>query len=382
MEFLDFIDQQHAVPTRRKSNLSKSEYTALRQLNQRTDIVIKEADKNLGTTVLNSEDYYQECIRQLSDSKYYRKVGNTQNVMDLCKHFQELSVIESSLSAICNEYSHLLSKKDAISLFTSFPFVPARFYTLPKIHKDPGPFGPVGRPIVSCVNYCTAPASRFVDFYLKEQLESIVNGVSLSVAKLLDTRLEKLEKSITDLSVSVDTLKTEFGGLKTNVNMVEAKQKRLESRLVKVERTLAENSNEFDERVREAIGVIQRKEKDIFAEIDSHMKKLKHHASALSAPAASANAPAAVAARTNSKSAPAPHRTSEPAHALTAEDVQTIFREEQSRRDRGDNVILSNVPERDDSEDLKSTVAALAMFHNYRAGYLRGDTRWQEGSQA
>ena len=97
----------------------------------------------------------------------------------------------------------------------------------------------------------------------KTTVESIGNGLSLSAAKLLDTRLEKLEKSITDLSVSVDTLKTEFGGLKISVNMVEAKQKRLESRLVKVERTLAENSSEFDERVREAIGVIQRKEKDI-----------------------------------------------------------------------------------------------------------------------
>eukprot|EP00117_Sycon_ciliatum_P012352 scpid64816/ scgid13456/ len=38
---------------------------------------------------------------------------------------------------------------------------------LPKIHKAPGPNGIVkGRPIVSCLGYCTTPASRLIDHYL------------------------------------------------------------------------------------------------------------------------------------------------------------------------------------------------------------------------
>ena len=61
----------------------------------------------------------------------------------------------------------LLSPNDFKAVFAHFPFKPAKFYMLPKIHKDPGPKGIIkGRPIVSFLGYCTTPYSRLVDYHL------------------------------------------------------------------------------------------------------------------------------------------------------------------------------------------------------------------------
>ena len=47
------------------------------------------------------------------------------------------------------------------------------------------------------------------------------------------------------------------------MHQTEAKQKRVESRLLKVEKSLAEASHAVDEKMLEAIAVIERKEKHI-----------------------------------------------------------------------------------------------------------------------
>lgn len=159
---------------RRKSNLSAAEQRAIEHLNSRKDIVICDADKNLGTAVLNTTDYVAEGARQLADKKYYRVVTHIPPDTDfpIEKFCPEIACIETVLKELVDDHKDLLCPKDIHALFASFPFHPAKFYMLPKLHKPPGPFGPKGRPIVSCINYCTSPASRFVDFHLKSLLNS------------------------------------------------------------------------------------------------------------------------------------------------------------------------------------------------------------------
>ena len=57
------------------SNLSKEEWTALINLKNRNDLVIKAADKGGATVVWRTDLYQQEAIRQLSDPTFYTKVN-------------------------------------------------------------------------------------------------------------------------------------------------------------------------------------------------------------------------------------------------------------------------------------------------------------------
>ena len=60
-------------PTR--DNLTKSEREALNNLKNRTDIVIKPADKGGALVIMNSKDYLKESLRQLNDTNYYQKLN-------------------------------------------------------------------------------------------------------------------------------------------------------------------------------------------------------------------------------------------------------------------------------------------------------------------
>ena len=57
------------------SNLSKEEWTALINLKNRNDLVLKAADKGGATVVWRTDLYQQEALRQLSDQTFYIKVN-------------------------------------------------------------------------------------------------------------------------------------------------------------------------------------------------------------------------------------------------------------------------------------------------------------------
>lgn len=180
---------------KRSPNLSKSERRAIEALNARTDIVICNADKNLGTAVLNKADYIAEGLRQLDDRKFYRKVAsqpvNCNKHVPFSSFVPEVCLIEDELKDICNEHSDVLSQKDILAMFSCFPFKPAKLYLLPKLHKPLGPHGPKGRPIVSCIGYCTSPASKFIDHHLRAVLSSLEDSTILKDTAMLTSVLSK-----------------------------------------------------------------------------------------------------------------------------------------------------------------------------------------------
>ena len=51
-----------------KPNLSKQEKKAIQKLKKDKQLVIKPADKNLGTVILNAADYVTECSHPSSDT--------------------------------------------------------------------------------------------------------------------------------------------------------------------------------------------------------------------------------------------------------------------------------------------------------------------------
>ena len=64
---------------RYRNNLPPEERTALKHLRQRTDIIIKPADKGIAVVVLSKDDYIREADQQLNNPTHFRQL-----TMDPC----------------------------------------------------------------------------------------------------------------------------------------------------------------------------------------------------------------------------------------------------------------------------------------------------------
>ena len=144
---LDQISKLKPKPLKRL-NLTLPERKALSDLKQRTDIVIKPADKGGAIVVWRKGLYHQEALRQLSDTSFYSPIPSTTTKADN-------TLVRRTVKAAISE-GHLPS--EASSLVVSEPREP-KFYLLPKIHKVNNP----GRPIVSACSCPTALISGFLD---------------------------------------------------------------------------------------------------------------------------------------------------------------------------------------------------------------------------
>ena len=140
------------------SNLSKEEWTALINLKNRNDLVIKAADKGGATVVWRTDVYQQEAIRQLSDLTFYTKVNK-----DLTPANQKI---------VKDTIQELITKQElpvtAQNLIITTPRTSC-IYFKPKIHKPNNP----GRPIVSA---CSCP-TELISSYLDKVMTPIVKSL-------------------------------------------------------------------------------------------------------------------------------------------------------------------------------------------------------------
>ena len=97
--------------------------------------------------------YINECLRQLSDAKFYRRL-NTDITSDIQTRIQFYIKQMHKDGIIDDKTRRFLIQTDP---------KPGRFYILPKIHKQGNP----GRPIVSSNGHPTERISQFVDYHLK-----------------------------------------------------------------------------------------------------------------------------------------------------------------------------------------------------------------------
>ncbi|VDI49275.1 Hypothetical predicted protein, partial [Mytilus galloprovincialis] len=58
-----------------KDNLTKSERMALQSLKQNKEIVIKKADKNSSTVILDKKNYIEQALSQLNDGIHYEQIA-------------------------------------------------------------------------------------------------------------------------------------------------------------------------------------------------------------------------------------------------------------------------------------------------------------------
>ena len=165
------------VPPNKFHNLTREENSALKNLSQNKNIVIKPADKEGAVVVLNIKDYIKEGRRQLSDPKFYIETEHdlthehATKINDFLKDIHTQGEIDDN----CHEFLSVTTERTSL------------FYMLPKIHKRL--VDQPGRPIVSGNSCPTERISQLVDFFLQptvKDLPSYVKDTTHFLSKLLD----------------------------------------------------------------------------------------------------------------------------------------------------------------------------------------------------
>lgn len=182
---------------------------AIKELRGRGDVVVCPADKNLGITILTTEDYHRLVMEHLNDTSSYRDLGpiDCQAVQEKFSSFHnKLDTIWSLMKCYGN-----LTKQEIAYLEPrpmdqyAFP----QFHILPKLHK----VGHItGRPIVGAVNWLTTRWSIWIDCILQKHISNdYVLRDSTQVAKLSLCEFdEKIAFSSIDVSAMYTNIDTEI----------------------------------------------------------------------------------------------------------------------------------------------------------------------------
>ena len=157
------------------SGQNTKERAALRSLKQDDTIVFLPADKSRATVVSNKCAYRHKLEKLLEDNEVYRK-SNYQEVASLIKS------INSTVKLLYQRKE--LSKSEELALKVDSCSI-ARFYGLPKIHKEGAPL----RPIVSLPASPTYSLAKF----LWRKLKFLIDGSEYSIS-CADQALEKLKQ--------------------------------------------------------------------------------------------------------------------------------------------------------------------------------------------
>lgn len=168
--------------SRHKSNLTHEQrkaVTELRTLVEDRRIRISSADKGGATVVQNTEDYIEEAMKQLSNTKHYVPLQSdpTPKIAKESNEITDQLLADGHIS----EQTHRWAKLNVSQTKCH------RFYTLPKIHKTLN--NPPGRPIVSGINGPTEKLSKIVDSWLQPYVTSLQSHIKDSTHML--TMLEK-----------------------------------------------------------------------------------------------------------------------------------------------------------------------------------------------
>lgn len=132
------------------------ESKAVKKLNDKENVIIRQADKGGGLVIQDREIYLVEALRLLGDNATYEKLpgdplpGYITSLKQLLDGAREQGVITK------NEY---------LFLNKEHPLTP-HFYHIPKIHTDQT--NPPGRPIIAGIDSLTNNLGCYIDHFLQE----------------------------------------------------------------------------------------------------------------------------------------------------------------------------------------------------------------------
>ena len=161
--FVSSIARKFKKKKKQHANLLPNQKAALQWLTEHPEVMVWSADKNLGTCVIEREEYIRLAFRDhLSDSKTYRKLTETESKAR-CKYIRTLidSFITTFEKRIGAENTDFILKSTAEVKPGNEP---SFMYLTAKVHKTPLKT----RPIISTVGSITSGLGRWIDVELKK----------------------------------------------------------------------------------------------------------------------------------------------------------------------------------------------------------------------
>ena len=178
---------------------------ALNSIKENKEIIVTEADKNMGVVVMKTSEYIMHGLKQLQDSKTYKSCDNI-NYPELWDTL-ELILAKRNFLFTLNQVGDFIYSPTAAYLLQlkDSPYLKlGLFYMLMKVHK------PVlaGRPIVSSINTVTYHASKYIDHKLQPIYKSIYSYLKSSQDLLVDLDLDryKFSEDVVILCADIDSL--------------------------------------------------------------------------------------------------------------------------------------------------------------------------------
>lgn len=168
--------------SKQKSNVTRKEKIALQQLREDESIILKKADKGGAIVLMDTTQYMEEALKQLSDVAVYQHLKKDPTV----QYKKEVDdIIEE---AFMLGHISLETKK---ALVNDHPRVPI-LYLVPKVHKDLK--APPGRPIVSSIGSILQPFATYVDSYLQRIVKTLPSCLKDTTQFLLGIKEIKAEE--------------------------------------------------------------------------------------------------------------------------------------------------------------------------------------------
>ena len=169
---LDAILREHPVNSMGRDNLSRRLRNALRELHNNQHLRIRNADKNLGITVMDASWEHSQALSHLGDTRNYERV-NEVPTRTLYINFLDYQFI--------NKRYFNKQERKWFSTFELQHFAPAKFYVIPKLHKSPIST----RPIAASHSWVTTPMSIWLDSQLQPILPRVIDSFILNSFSLV-----------------------------------------------------------------------------------------------------------------------------------------------------------------------------------------------------
>lgn len=177
---------------------------ALKEIKTNKEIIITNADKNMGIVVIKTIDYIKEGLSQLNNTYTYTKLETA----------PDLSIGWNKLREILSKYNRLyytrFNKQEVSTLAKTLLQLEnddqnlkfSTFYLLMKVHKTPIK----GRPIVSSINSMTYFTSIYIDKCLQPMLKYIPTYIQSSQELIHYIEKQTFEKDCFILCADIDSL--------------------------------------------------------------------------------------------------------------------------------------------------------------------------------
>lgn len=161
------------------------------------DLLLLEADKNLGYVLVRKDWYHTEVMKHLNDDNTYtKKIPDYKAVTD-----EFTTILDNSINISYNLYRDLRNQQYILRNWNKTP----TFHVLPKIHKTPIKT----RPVVPCIGSITANVAKVIDKILQryvKKYEWVLKGTLDLIHKLEEVNIH--HESPVIMSADVESLYT------------------------------------------------------------------------------------------------------------------------------------------------------------------------------